>query len=224
MKVKVCGITRLSDALLASDLGASALGFVFWERSPRAVDPESAARIAGRIPADVAPVGVFVDASPAWVRGVVRRVGLAAVQLHGGEAVEDWRGLPARVIKALAVRSQLDVEAALRLPAHVTVLLDGHDPVGRGGTGRTVDWTLAAAVARRRRTFLAGGLRPENVSAAIAAVGPYGVDASSGLEASPGVKAPARLRAFFAAVRVRAAGAPAAEPAAAGRMEDGIDG
>ena len=73
MKVKVCGITRLSDALLASDLGASALGFVFWERSPRAVDPESAARIAGRIPADVAPVGVFVDASPAWVRGVERR-------------------------------------------------------------------------------------------------------------------------------------------------------
>ena len=224
MKVKVCGITRLSDALLASDLGASALGFVFWERSPRAVDPESAARIAGRIPADVAPVGVFVDASPAWVRGVVRRVGLAAVQLHGGEAVEDWRDLPARVIKALAVRSQSDVEAALRLPAHVTVLLDGHDPVRRGGTGRTVDWTLAAAVARRRRTFLAGGLRPENVSAAIAAVRPYGVDASSGLEASPGVKAPARLRAFFAAVRAAAPGAPAAEPAAAGRMEDGIDG
>ena len=224
MKVKVCGITRLSDALLASDLGASALGFVFWERSPRAVDPESAARIAGRIPADVAPVGVFVDASPAWVRGVVRRVGLAAVQLHGGEAVEDWRGLPARVIKALAVRSQSDVEAALRLPAHVTVLLDGHDPVRHGGTGRTVDWTLAAAVARRRRTFLAGGLRPENVSAAIAAVGPYGVDASSGLEASPGVKEPARLRAFFAAVRTRADGAAAAEPAAAGRMEDGIDG
>lgn len=224
MKVKVCGITRLSDALLASDLGASALGFVFWERSPRAVDPESAARIAGRIPADVAPVGVFVDASPAWVRGVVRRVGLAAVQLHGGEAVEDWRGLPARVIKALAVRSQSDVEAALRLPAHVTVLLDGHDPVRRGGTGRTVDWMLAAAVARRRRTFLAGGLRPENVLAAIAAVRPYGVDASSGLEASPGVKEPARLRAFFAAVQARAAGAPAAAPAAAGRMEDGIDG
>ena len=224
MKVKVCGITRLSDALLASDFGASALGFVFWERSTRAVDPESAARIAGRIPADVAPVGVFVDASPAWVRSVVRRVGLAAVQLHGGEAVEDWRGLPARVIKALVVRSQSDVEAALRLPAHVTVLLDGHDPVRRGGTGRTVDWTLAAAVARRRRTFLAGGLRPENVSAAIAAVGPYGVDASSGLEASPGVKEPARLRAFFAAVRAAAPGAPAAEPAAAGRMVDGIDG
>lgn len=227
MKVKVCGVTRLSDALLASDLGASAIGFVFWERSPRAVDPESAARIARRLPADVAPVGVFVDAAPTWVRGVVGQVGLAAVQLHGGEAVEDWRGLPARVIKALAVRSQSDVEAALRLPAHVTVLLDGHDPVRRGGTGRTVDWTLAAAVARRRRTFLAGGLRPENVSAAIAAVAPYGVDASSGLEAAPGVKAPARLRAFFAAVRATAAGVPAAEQAATGatgRRVDEIDG
>ena len=200
-KVKVCGITRLPDALLASDLGAAAIGFVFWERSPRAIDPQSAARIAARVPADVAPVGVFVDASPAWVREVVQRVGLAAVQLHGDEQVERWADLPARVVKAVAVRSTADVQAALRLPAHVTVLLDGHDPVRRGGTGRTLDWTLAAAVARERRTFLAGGLRPENVAAAIEAVGPYGIDASSGLEASPGVKSPARLRAFFGAVR-----------------------
>ena len=214
VKVKVCGITRLSDALLASDLGASAIGFVFWERSPRAIDPRSAARIAARVPADVAPVGVFVDASPAWVRDVVQRVGLAAVQLHGDERIEHWVDLPARVIKAVGLRSTADVEAALRLPAHVTVLLDGHDPVRRGGTGRTLDWALAAEVARGRRTFLAGGLRPENVTAAIAAVGPYGIDASSGLEASPGVKAPARLRAFFAAVRA----------AAAGRMVDETDG
>ncbi len=203
-KVKVCGITRLPDALLASDLGASAIGFVFWERSPRAIDPQSAARIAARVPADVAPIGVFVDASPAWVREVVQRVGLAAVQLHGDEQVERWADLPARVVKAVAVRSTADVQAALRLPAHVTVLLDGHDPVRRGGTGRTLDWTLAAAVARERRTFLAGGLRPENVAAAIEAVGPYGIDASSGLEASPGVKSPARLRAFFGAVRTAA--------------------
>ncbi len=206
VKVKVCGITRLSDALLASDLGASAIGFVFWERSPRAIEPRSAARIAARVPADVAPVGVFVDASPAWVRDVVQRVGLAAVQLHGDEQVEQWADLPARVIKAVGLRSAADAQAALRLPAHVTVLLDGHDPVRRGGTGRTLDWALAAEVARGRRTFLAGGLRPENVTAAIAAVGPYGIDASSGLEASPGVKAPARLRAFFAAVRGAAAG------------------
>ncbi len=203
-KVKVCGITRLPDALLASDLGASAIGFVFWERSPRAIDPQSAARIAARVPADVAPIGVFVDASPAWVREVVQRVGLTAVQLHGDEQVERWADLPARVVKAVAVRSTADVQAALRLPAHVTVLLDGHDPVRRGGTGRTLDWTLAAAVARERRTFLAGGLRPENVAAAIEAVGPYGIDASSGLEASPGVKSPARLRAFFGAVRTAA--------------------
>ena len=215
VKVKVCGITRLSDALLASDLGASAIGFVFWERSPRAIDPRSAARIAARVPADVAPVGVFVDASPAWVRDVVQRVGLAAVQLHGDEQIEHWVDLPVRVVKAVGLRSAADVEAALRLPAHVTVLLDGHDPVRRGGTGRTLDWALAAEVARRRRTFLAGGLRPENVTAAVAAVGPYGIDASSGLEASPGVKAPARLRDFFAAVR-------AAPPA--GRVVDETDG
>ncbi len=215
VKVKVCGITRLSDALLASDLGASAIGFVFWEHSPRAIDPRSAAQIAARVPADVAPVGVFVNASSAWVREVVQRVGLAAVQLHGDERVEAWADLPARVIKAVGLRSAADVEAALRLPSDVTVLLDGHDPVRRGGTGRTLDWTLAAEVARGRRTFLAGGLRPDNVSAAIAAVGPYGVDASSGLEAAPGVKAAARLRDFFTAVGT-------ASPA--GRVVDQTDG
>lgn len=215
VKVKVCGITRLSDALLASDLGASAIGFVFWARSPRAIEPPSAARIAARLPADVAPVGVFVDASPAWVRDVVQGVGLAAVQLHGDERIERWADLPVRVLKAVGLRSAADVEAALRLPPHVTVLLDGHDPVRRGGTGRTLDWALAAEVARGRRTFLAGGLRPENVTAAIAAVGPYGIDASSGLEASPGIKAPARLRDFFAAVR-------AAPPA--GRVVGETDG
>ena len=113
------------------------------------------------------------------------------------------------LIKAVAVRSPADVEMALGLPSRLTVLLDVHDPVRRGGTGRTVDWTLAAEVARRRRTFLAGGLGADNVAEAIAAVGPYAVDASSRLEASPGIKDPARLRAFLAAA---GAGSGAHEP------------
>lgn len=208
VKVKICGVTRLPDALLASDLGASAIGFVFWEGSPRAVTPADAAKIAARIPPDVAPVGVFVDAAPAWVREVAAQVGLAAVQLYGSGTADDDLGLPVRVIRAAPVRTAADVDRALRLPERVTALVDAYDPVRRGGSGRTADWALAAAVAARRRIFLAGGLRPGNVAAAIGAVGPYGIDVSSGVEAAPGVKDPGRLRAFFAA----AAGAVRAAP------------
>lgn len=202
-KIKVCGITRSVDARLACELGASAIGFVFWDRSPRRIDPAAAAAIAAELPAEVLPVGVFVDAPAEEIRAVVEHVGLRAVQLHGDETEEQMRQLPSEVavIKAVALRSSADVAAALQLPEELTVLLDVHDPVRRGGTGRTVDWTLAADVARRRRTFLAGGLGPDNVAGAIAAVRPYGVDASSRLEAAPGVKDPARLRAFLSAAR-----------------------
>ena len=208
-KVKVCGITRLVDARLACELGASAIGFVFWDRSPRRIDPDAAARIAAALPAGALAVGVFVNAPLEEIRAVVDRVGLGAVQLHGDETEEQIRQLPsgAAVIKAVALRSADDVAAALRLPEEWTVLLDVHDPLRRGGTGRRVDWTLAADVARRRRTWLAGGLGPDNVAEAIAAVRPHAVDASSRLEAAPGVKDPARLRAFLSAAR--AAGEPA---------------
>ena len=201
MKVKVCGMTRLEDARLACELGASAVGFVFWDRSPRRIDPRAAAEITSALPAGALAVGVFVDAPVERICELVDRVGLGAVQLHGDEPEEQMRRLPAEVtlIKALSVRSPADVETALGLPDRFTVLLDVHDPVRRGGTGRTVDWTLAAEVARRRRTFLAGGLGPDNVAEAIAAVRPYGVDASSRLEASPGIKDPAKLRTFLTA-------------------------
>ena len=218
-KVKVCGITRLVDAQLACELGASAVGFVFWDRSPRRIDPAAAAAIAAALPAGALTVGVFVDAPAEEIRAVVERVGLGAVQLHGDETAELVRRLPAgvSVIKAVALRSQADVAAALDLPDGLTVLLDVHDPVRRGGTGRTVDWTLAADVARRRRTYLAGGLGPDNVAEAIAAVRPYAVDASSRLEAAPGVKDPARLRAFLAAAR-------AADAPANGRLSNRCEG
>lgn len=201
VRVKVCGMTRLTDARLACDLGASAVGFVFWDRSPRRIDSRTAAEIAAALPAGALAVGVFVNASVERICELVDRVGLGAVQLHGDETEQYMRRLPAGVtlIKALAVRSPADVETALGLPGRLTVLLDVHDPLRRGGTGRTVDWTLAADVARRRRTFLAGGLGPENVAEAIAAVRPYAVDASSRLEAAPGLKDPDKLRAFLAA-------------------------
>ena len=200
VKVKVCGVTRASDALLASELGASAVGFVFWDRSPRAIQPTEAAEIASLLPPDVAPIGVFVDPSPDWIDEVASHVGLAAVQLHGDETSEFCLALPYRVIKAVPLREPADVETAARLPDTVTPLVDVHDPEKKGGTGRTVDWPLAATVARRRRIFLAGGLTPGNVSEAVRVVRPYAVDVSSGLEASPGIKSPVLLQAFFGAL------------------------
>ena len=196
-RVKVCGITRREDALLAADLGASAVGFVFWPHSPRYVEPEAAAEIARALPADVAPVGVFVDPSVDDVRRIAARVGLAAVQLHGDEPATLCDGLPYRVLKAVPVAGAATRAAAERVPRRVTVLLDARDPVRRGGTGRTVDWGVAAEVAAGRRIFLAGGLDPGNVGEALRTVRPYGVDVSSGVETRPGRKDAGRLRVFF---------------------------
>ena len=201
VRVKVCGVTRLEDAQLACELGTSALGFVFWNQSPRYIEPSRAREIVSALPSHVTPVGVFVNPSEADAREVVSTVGLGAVQLHGEESVESFERWPYPVLKAIALRDSGSVETACRLPDGVTVLLDVHDPVKRGGTGQPIDWTLAAEVARRRRVFLAGGLTPSNVADAIEAVRPYGVDVSSGLEVSSGIKSGPAMRAFFEAVK-----------------------
>ncbi len=201
VRVKVCGMTRVEDAQLACELGTSAVGFVFWEQSPRCIEPTRAREIAATLPSQVISVGVFVNPSEAEVRSIADSVGLGAIQLHGDETVDLCERLPYPVIKAVPLKDAESVEAAWRLPDAVTVLLDVHDPVNRGGTGQPVDWTLAAQVAGRRRVFLAGGLTPANVVGAVSAVRPYGVDVSSGLETSPGVKNPEAVRAFFRAVQ-----------------------
>lgn len=199
-KVKICGLTRVSDALLASELGATAVGFIFWKQSPRYIEPTTARAIVEVLPPEVAPVGVFVDPSAEQVHEIVGTVGLSAVQLHGDETVEFCLSLPYRVLKAVGVRGEATLDTALALPTGITVLLDAHDPVQKGGTGCTVDWSVAAAVATRRRVFLSGGVGPENVAEAIETVHPYGVDASSSVEVQPGVKDAGRLRAFFEAI------------------------
>ena len=201
VKVKVCGITRLEDATLAADLGASAVGFVFWPGSPRHVEPAAAAAMARALPAGVAPVGVFVDPTRDDVRSIAELAGLAAVQLHGDEPPTLCDGLPYWVMKAVPVDGGATYDRVDRVPAAVTVLLDAPDPALRGGTGRTVDWTVASAVAARRRIFLAGGLRPDNVREALRTVRPYGIDLSSGVEVAPGRKDEGRLRALFDEVR-----------------------
>jgi phosphoribosylanthranilate isomerase len=135
---------------------------------------------------------------------------LAAVQLHGNETPAYCDGINRRVIRAIGLREKMDVRLIDEWPSSVTLLLDAYDPEKRGGTGRAVDWTVAADVASVRPTILSGGLRPENVGAAITTVRPYAIDVSSGVEARPGVKDPERLRAFFEAV---------AEAKAGGRQE-----
>ncbi len=199
-RVKVCGVRRVEDALLAAELGASAVGLVFWPGSPRFIDPYRARVIAAALPPGVMPIGVFVDQPADYIRGIARLLGLGAIQLHGSEAVDGWARVPQRVIKAVPVSKGFDASAVDEVPADITVLLDAHDPIRRGGTGRTIDWTVAAAVAARRRIILSGGLDPRNVREAIARVHPYMVDVSSGVESSPGVKDAAKLRSFFAAL------------------------
>jgi phosphoribosylanthranilate isomerase len=199
-QVKVCGIGRREDAALAVELGASALGFVFWPRSPRAVTAEQVREITQGLPPFVSRVGVFVNESAAAVRAAAARAGLTAVQLHGDEDAAEYAEIGLPVIKAVPVGESFTVSAVEEVPARVTVLLDAHDPIRRGGTGRVIEWTLASAAARLRPIILSGGLTPDNVKRAVAAVRPYAVDVSSGVEAAPGVKDEARLRAFFAAL------------------------
>jgi phosphoribosylanthranilate isomerase len=204
--VKVCGVTRVEDALEAAELGASAIGLIFWPHTPRVVDERVAAEIVGSVPQSIACIGVFVNQPSDWVCGVAERVGLSAVQLHGEETPAYWSEMNRPVIKACAMRE--NDAASADMSESVLLLLDVHDPVRRGGTGQTVDWQLAARIARRRPTILSGGLQPSNVRDAIRTVAPYAVDVASGVEKSPGVKDPDKLRAFFDAVGVNAASSP----------------
>jgi phosphoribosylanthranilate isomerase len=203
VKVKVCGITNLADALEAVEAGADALGFNFYAGSPRYIAPEEARLIITRLPPMVLCVGVFVnEEDAATVARMAEQSGVSAVQLHGDESPEYCAALGGHeVIKALRVGKDFAPEEAARYPAQ-SVLLDAYNARARGGTGETFDWTLA----RRTREvvaqlYLAGGLTPENVGKAIAAVAPYAVDVCSGVEHAPGRKDPARVRAFVAAVR-----------------------
>jgi phosphoribosylanthranilate isomerase len=201
-RVKVCGIRRMEDAHLAVELGASAIGFIFWPSSPRFVEPDRARAIVDALPPLVAAVGVFVDQPAAYVEGVARALKLSVVQLHGHEAARDYALGGWRVVKAIPVGSDIRVESVVsQVPHEVGVLLDAHDPIRRGGTGRTIDWTIASRVARMRPVILSGGLNANNVRQAIDTVRPHAVDVSSGVESGPGVKDAEKLRAFFAAVQ-----------------------
>ncbi|MEQ8699100.1 MAG: phosphoribosylanthranilate isomerase [Bauldia litoralis] len=196
--VKICGITRLEDALAAVEAGADAIGFVFWDGSARRIHPDDAARIAGRLPPFVARVGVFVDAPVTRIRDIRDRVGLSAVQLHGNESPEAAIQVPGPVIKAF--RGPIDLARVCAYPVQGW-LLDGA-PEGRfGGAGEAADAEAAAMLVDNPRFILAGGLRAETVAAACRRYRPAGVDVASGVETAPGVKDHVLLRRFVAAAK-----------------------
>ncbi len=198
MIIKICGITRAEDAEAAVRHGATAVGFVFWPKSPRYVAPEAARAIIERLPPHVLRVGVFVDARLDEARRQVATSGVNVAQLHGQELPEYAAALECSVWKAMDVDGCTSDE---QWTPDVPILLDAIDPVARGGTGLRVDWTRASACARRRRVILAGGLTPENVQAAVDAVHPGGVDVSSGVERTPGIKDEAKIERFIGAAR-----------------------
>ena len=199
MFVKVCGITRLTDALHAVEQGATAIGFVLWPQSPRVVSVERAAEIIAELPSHVVTGGVFVNEPVESIRAIAERAHLTAVQLHGDEPPTYADVLQWPVFRAVSV-ADVD-EASEAWSADTAFLVDNIDPVRRGGTGTTIDWTQAADVAHRRRVVLAGGLTPDNVASAIRAVRPFGVDVSSGVESAPGVKDFRKVTRFIANAR-----------------------
>jgi phosphoribosylanthranilate isomerase len=201
VRIKICGITNIEDALLAAELGADALGFIFYPQSPRHVAPEIAREIIAQLPPFVAAVGVFVDEAAAEVQELAARVGLDWVQLHGQESPDYCRSLGHKVIKGFRIQDEGSLlQLAGYRGAAQAMLLDTYKKGQVGGTGEIFDWQLARKAKEYGPIILAGGLNPDNVAAAIATAGPAAVDTASGTEAAPGKKDPAKLRAFFKAV------------------------
>lgn len=204
MKIKICGITNREDAAVAVAAGADALGFVMYRKSPRWVEPAVARSIVAGLPPFVLAVGVFVNEEAESVRALVDECGFALSQLHGDESTLYCQNLSRPTLKAIRLKDRATflALAAFQGCANVRgVLIDAFSDQAYGGTGQTVDWTLAEEAARSTPIILAGGLSPANVAGAIQMVRPYGVDVSSGVEKSPGKKDHHKLKAFIEAVR-----------------------
>jgi phosphoribosylanthranilate isomerase len=203
VKVKICGITNWKDAKHAIHEGADLLGFNFFERSPRYIEPARARRIVRRLPKRVSAVGVFVNEGERRILEIARAVGLDYLQLHGDETPATVarleRSFP--VIKAVRVRKPFRAARLARFRDANALLLDGFDRRLRGGTGKTFDWAIARRAKRRGRIFLAGGLTPENIGQAIRAAKPYAVDVCSGVESRPGKKDAGRMNKLMSAVK-----------------------
>ncbi len=199
IKIKICGITNTQDAEAAVAAGADALGFVFYAQSPRCIEPSVAKRIIAQLPPFVLPIGVFVNHDRDSIRNVFDECGLAFAQLHGDETPKFCESLDRPVLRALRLRDRGSLLALAEYKGRIGVrgfVVDAFSSEAYGGTGQTVDWSLAHEIAQAAPILLAGGLTPSNVQEAIRQVQPYGVDVSSGVEVSPGKKDHEKIRAF----------------------------
>jgi len=201
VKVKICGITNLADGMAAAEEGADALGFVFYEPSPRYIPVEAAARLIGQLPPFVLKVGVFVNAPEDLVVQASRECGLNLLQFHGDEPPEYCLQFGLMSMKAFRIRDTASLQALQNYRTDAW-LLDAYAPGKPGGTGATFNWELAReAAAWGRPIFLGGGLNPDNVAEAVRCARPYAVDVSSGVETAPGRKDHAKVRAFLQAAK-----------------------
>ncbi|MGE5172719.1 MAG: phosphoribosylanthranilate isomerase [Betaproteobacteria bacterium] len=200
IKIKICGITNLEDALFAAECGADALGFNFYRKSPRYIAPEKAAEIMAQLPPFIVPVAIFVNEREEKIRNTQFTTGIKVIQFHGDERPEFCERFATRVIKAFQVKDK----ESLQQMAHYHVsafLLDSYRDGVHGGTGETFDWHLAVVAKTFGRVILAGGLTPDNVVEAVKLVQPYAVDAASGVEKDKGIKDHAKLKKFITEVR-----------------------
>jgi phosphoribosylanthranilate isomerase len=204
-KIKICGITNSEDAMVAVSAGADAVGFVFYRKSPRYIEPTLARQIIMNLPPLVTPVGVFVNEDRQVVRNLMDDCGLAFAQLHGNETATYCQELGRPILKALRVKDRSAFLALAEYRGRAGVrgfVLDAFSDQAYGGTGLVIDWAVAAEAAKAANILLAGGLTPDNVGKAIQAVQPYGVDVSSGVEREPGKKDHEKVRAFIHAAKV----------------------
>lgn len=199
-RVKICGITNIDDAASAVECGADAIGFIFFEESPRHIEVEEAGRIASELPPFITTVGVFVNEGADRVNSIVKSAGLDCAQLHGEEAPEVCRAVEARVIKAVRVSGRDDLRGLDSYDVRA-FLLDTFCEGVKGGTGRTFDWDIALEAKKLGTVILSGGLTPENVADAIRHVRPWAVDVTSGVEKAPGRKDPEKIKRFIDGVR-----------------------
>ena len=200
-RVKFCGITRYEDARLAVELGVDALGFVFYEESPRYVSVDEAADIIRQLPPFVSTVGLFVNASFGEVASIVDAAGIDIVQFHGEETAAECERIGRPYVKALKMSDEIDlVIEADRYPTAAALLIDSYDPTVAGGTGAAFEWTRVPETLRQP-IILAGGLDAANVARAIASVQPYAVDVSTGIEFDKGIKDPVKMRKFMQRVK-----------------------
>ena len=199
-RIKICGITNIQDALLASDLGADALGFVFYPESKRFIEPGKAGEIISSLPPFITTVGVFVNQSRQEIETVRDRTGIGLVQLHGEETPDFCSGLPFKAIKALRIKERSDISLVELYPLQA-ILFDKYSDSAYGGTGESFTWDWLRGFKTSKSIILSGGLTPENVGEAINTVNPYAVDVSSGVEDFPGKKSAQKMRKFIQAVR-----------------------